>query len=141
MENAEYQRLSAVKNFLQFKTFADFARAIQLKNQQIFTDIKQGKHGISAKLADKICSYNSEISFEWLTTGRGKMTNNTQTIGDISNSTVQGVNVNEQNGGAYETLLKIVETNQLAVSRFQSQTEKFQEQIDRLITIIERKYE
>ncbi len=64
------------------------------------------------------------------------MLKTSQSVGDISNSSVSGVNVNgngiQINPNAYDTLLKIVETNQKA-------TEKFQEQIDRLITIIEKK--
>lgn len=59
-----------------------------------------------------------------------------QCVGDISNSNVSGVNVNGReihiNPDAYNTLLKIVENNQKT-------TEKFQEQIDRLISIIENK--
>ena len=69
-------------------------------------------------------------------TGEGEMLKTSQSVGDISNSSVSGVNVNgngiQINPNAYDTLLKIVETNQKA-------TEKFQEQIDRLITIIEKK--
>lgn len=76
-----------------------------------------------------------EINANWLLTGIGEMTKNEQHVGDISNSNVVGVNVN---GGSvnnyteeYCALLNIVE-------KYQKQTEKFQGQIDRLITILEQ---
>lgn len=66
------------------------------------------------------------------------MTKPIQQVGDISNSNVSGVNVSGTeihiNPNAYDTLLQIVERNQKV-------TEKFQEQIDRLISIIEKKYD
>ena len=64
------------------------------------------------------------------------MTKNEQKVGDINNSNVSGVNVNGKeihiNPDAYNVLLSIVEKNQKSV-------EKFQEQIDRLLAIIEKK--
>ena len=67
-------------------------------------------------------------------TGIGEMTKNEQRIGDIKNSNVTGVNVHGQK--IYITniddILSIVE-------KHQKSTEKFQEQIDRLINIIEKK--
>lgn len=77
-----------------------------------------------------------ELNVNWLLTGEGDMIRPVQSVGDISNSNVSGVNVNGTeihiNPDAYNTLLKIVENNQKT-------TEKFQEQIDRLIDIIEKR--
>lgn len=77
-----------------------------------------------------------ELNIDWIINEKGEMLKPNQTVGDISNSNVSGVNVSGTeihiNPNAYETLLKIVESNQKS-------TEKFQEQIDRLITIIEKK--
>lgn len=60
-----------------------------------------------------------------------------QSVGDISNSNVSGVNVSGNdihiNPNAYDTLLEIVRSNQKT-------TEKFQEQMDRLISVIECRY-
>lgn len=85
---------------------------------------------------DKISNSFPDLNTNWLLTGEGEMIKPMQSVGDISNSNVSGVNVNGQeihiNPNAYDTLLKIVEVNQKT-------TEKFQEQIDRLITIIEKK--
>lgn len=77
-----------------------------------------------------------ELNIDWIINEKGEMLKPNQTVGDICNSNVSGVNVNGQeihiNPNAYETLLKIVESNQKSI-------EKFQEQIDRLIAIIEKK--
>lgn len=84
---------------------------------------------------DRISIAFPELNTNWLLTGEGEMTKPIQQVGDISNSNVSGVNVNGTeihiNPNAYDTLLQIVERNQ-------KMTEKFQEQIDRLIAIIEK---
>lgn len=86
---------------------------------------------------EKLSTVFPELNISWLLTGEGEMIKPIQTVGDISNSTVSGVNVSGQeihiHPNAYDTLLKIVEVNQRT-------TEKFQEQIDRLISIIEKQY-
>ena len=98
--------------------------------------IQNISNGISADVLHRISNIYSELNTDWLLTGKGEMLKPIQTIGDISNSNVAGVNVNGTeihiNPDAYNTLLKIVEANQKA-------TEKFQEQIDRLISILEKK--
>ena len=99
--------------------------------------IQNISNGISADVLHRITKTYPELSTDWLLTGEGEMLNPIQTVGDISNSTVSGVNVSGKeihisSVDAYNTLLKIVEINQKA-------TEKFQEQIDRLISIIENK--
>lgn len=88
---------------------------------------------------DKISNKFPDLNTDWLLTGEGEMLKTTQSVGDISNSNVSGVNVNGKeihisSMEAYSTLLKIVESNLKT-------TEKFQEQIDRLIGVIEHKYE
>lgn len=59
----------------------------------------------------------------------------TQSVGNISNSSVAGVNVSGSdihiNPNAYDTLLKIVEAQQKS-------TERFQDEIDRLLTMLEK---
>lgn len=93
--------------------------------------------GTRRSTIDKISNVYPELNINWLLTGEGEMIKPIQSVGDISHSNVSGVNVSGQdihiNPNAYDTLLKIVESNQKA-------TEKFQEQIDRLISIIEYKY-
>ena len=111
-----------------------------------FEQISGLSNGAFAKLSDntrqstidRISIAFPELNTNWLLTGEGDMTKPIQQVGDISNSNVSGVNVSGTeihiNPNAYDTLLQIVERNQKV-------TEKFQEQIDRLISIIEKKYE
>lgn len=65
-------------------------------------------------------------------TGEGEMLRPSieQKIGDVKYSQLSEVNVIKGDPDAYNTLLRIVETNQKT-------TEKFQEQIDRLLNFIE----
>ena len=95
-----------------------------------------GTQNITQQTLKKIADANN-VSLDWLQTGKGEMINNTQTIGEITNSKVAGVNVHGNdihiNPDAYETLLKIVET-------YQGITKQFQNHIDRLITLLEKKY-
>lgn len=87
---------------------------------------------------EKISKKYPSLNTDWLRTGRGKMINeNSQKIGDISNSKVSGVNVSgndiQINPDAYDAILRVVE-------KFQNSTKRFQDQIDRLITLLEKKY-
>lgn len=95
-----------------------------------------GTQNITQQTLKKIADANN-VSLDWLQTGKGEMINNTQTVGEITNSKVAGVNVHGNdihiNPDAYETLLKIVET-------YQGITKQFQNHIDRLITLLEKKY-
>lgn len=119
------------------------------KNKNYLSDIRANNGNFSGDFIARLFELYP-INEQYVLTGDGEILlsaggNSTQT-GDKSGGNI-GVNGNGNNygnvgntdGGAYEILLKIVETNQIAVSRFQSQTDKFQEQIDRLITIIENK--
>lgn len=91
---------------------------------------------MSADVLHKISTTYPDLNTDWLLTGEGDMLKPQQSVGDITNSTVSGVNVSgngiQINPNAYETLLKIVEN-------YQASTNKFQEQIEKLITIIEQK--
>ena len=95
------------------------------------------KHGFSQKALNRVLSEFPELNRDWLVFGEGEMLNTSQNVGDINNSNVSGVNVHgndiQINPNAYDTLLQIVQT-------FQHSTTKSQEQIDRLITLLEKKY-
>ena len=96
------------------------------------------KRSIQPDKLQKISLQYPSLNTGWLMTGEGEMLKTCQSVGDISNSNVSGVNVKGSginiNPNAYDALLKIVEANQKV-------TEKFQEQIDRLISIIEKRDE
>lgn len=113
---------------------AEFERICDLSNGSV------AKMGDNTRITtlDKISKKYPLVNIDWLRTGKGEMLKyNNQNIGDISNSKVSGVNVSgydiQINPDAYETLLKVVET-------FQESTKQFQNQINRLITLLEKKY-
>lgn len=82
-------------------------------------------------------AFGNPFNTDWIESGEGEMLCGKQSVGNISDSSVTGVNVSGSNihinPSAYDVLLRIVENNQKAI-------EKFQEQMDRLITLLEKKY-
>lgn len=135
------KRFRSVVEFLKEKKY--------IRNQQDFSErVNSDKTTVSQIMNDRINIPNVMfgniekafpiISTEWILTGEGEMLRPvSQSVGNIIESNVAGVNVHGNgitiNPNAYEALLKIVEANQ-------NSTKKFQEQIDRLINIIEAKY-
>lgn len=101
-----------------------------------FSKMLNGTQKITPQTLKKIADANN-VSQDWLSTGKGEMINNMQTVGDITNSKVSGVNVHgndiQINPDAFDALLKVVET-------YQEITKQFQNHIDRLITLFEKKY-
>lgn len=105
------------------------AEEIGLKTVQTLYDIRNGKHGISKDVANKIKGKYLNINFNWLLTGEGEML-----CGVVQNNengdNIQGnsVTVNKAEGDYLEIIKSLT-----------SQLTKSQEQMDRLITIIENK--
>ena len=64
---AEIQRFSGL-------TWKDLAREVGLASPQTFTDIKNRRHAISSKLANRILERFPDIRREWLVFGEGDMT-------------------------------------------------------------------
>lgn len=123
MESVEFQRIDKARKMLNFSNFSELARAIGVSSQT-FTDIKKGNHGISRKLAEAIHALDGRISVAWLMTGDGDAV----VVGD---GNVTGDN-NHVNTG--DTLAKAID----AIQTQQAITVKGQEQIDRLLAIIEK---
>lgn len=118
-------------------TQKDVARIMQTTEPNISAALKGSERVLTDKFLRRFnTAFNSIFSDNWLIAGEGEMLQPAQNMGNISNSNLTGVNVNGKeihiNPDAYNTLLKIVENNQKS-------TEKFQEQIDRLITLLEKK--
>lgn len=86
-------------------------------------------------------AFDNMFNNDWLMEGKGEMLKNNQSIGDIKNSSVHGVNVNgkdiylecpfDKNG--MEIIVNMINQNQKNI-------EMFQEQINRLIALLEKKY-
>lgn len=71
---SDSERIITLKNFLD-KSYNKIADECGLNNAQTLYDIKNGKHGISKDIAEKITSKYLNISKQWLLTGEGEMLN------------------------------------------------------------------
>ena len=131
---AAYEYLKSIGKIV---TQKDVAELMNMRNESVSKAFTGNEKYLTNKFIYKFNqSFNNIFSINWLLEGKGDMMNN-QGVGDISNSNVSGVNVNGKeihisSVEAFNTLLKIVETNQ-------RNTEKFQEQIDRLLTLLEKR--
>lgn len=139
MIGTKQERLKAVFDYLKGQGIvhkqADLAEKLGVDKSNISHAMNGNERYLTNSFLIRLNkAFNNIFSDDWLVDGTGDMLAPVQQIGNISNSNVAGVNVNGSdiyiNPNAYEALLKIVEKNQKA-------TEKFQEQIDRLLTIIE----
>lgn len=104
---------------------SEIAAAIGVSKQYL-SDTINGRFPFTDDLKQKLYG-----QFTYLQDGNS---NSNQSVGNITSSSVSNVNVMEKDKYSskdYETLLKVVES-------YQASTAKFQEQIDRLISIIEK---
>lgn len=113
------------------------AEEIGLKTHQTLYDIRKGKHGISKDLAEKIQAKYLNINIGWLLTGDGEMIKPAVTQNNENGDNINGhsVTINKTEGDYLEIIKSL--TAQLAVS--QQQVSVSQEQMNRLIIIIENK--
>lgn len=87
-------------------------------------------------------AFDNIFNNEWLMEEKGEMLKNNQCVGDIKNSSVHGVNVNGKeihfecpfDKNSMEFIINMINQNQKNI-------EIFQEQINRLITLLEKRYE
>lgn len=93
---------------------------------QNFYDIMSGKSKLSSKLALEICNAYPQISFNWLMFGEGEMIKGSAPMATASNNSTAVAGHNNT-----------VNTSQQYVSNLISIIQKRDEQIDRLLTIIE----
>lgn len=138
------QKISPIK-----QRILDFADSLGISKREFYSRIGvsrgtlEAKTGITEDILAKFIAMYPDVSIEWLMTGEGEMIRHMQKVGDVNDSSLTGVNVYGTdiniNPDAYNTLLEIVRTNQRSAEKFQESTAKFQEQIDRLLKIIEDK--
>lgn len=125
------ERIQQLIDFKRISILA-FEKSVGLSNGYL-----RNTKSISAANCARILATYPDISSEWLLLGQGEMQKATQQIGDISNSTVSGVNVSGteihiSNPGAYNALLETVKT-------YQKITEKYQSQMDEIIALLKAK--
>jgi hypothetical protein len=99
------------------------ATELGLKRTQNLYDIRDGKTGISKKLANQITKWKPEINALWLLTGKGEMIKNVITQNNVEGDNIQGHNVT----------VKKTETE-----KFLDLLQAKDEQMNRLIGIIEK---
>ena len=111
------------------------AEEIGLKTVQTLYDIRNGKHGISKDVANKIKGRYLNINLTWLLTGEGEMLieNSTQinNTGEFSNTGDINNTIN-MTPHKEEDFFKIT-------SKMLSQIDMVLEQANRILTIIEKK--
>lgn len=108
------------------------AAAIGIKSPQTFYDIKSGKHGISKDLAERIKAKYLNINMSWLLSGEGEMI-----IPAVVQNNQNGDNIN----GNSVKVDKKTETEKFleAIKECHELLRKKDEQIDRLLTLLEKK--
>lgn len=108
------------------------AAAIGIKSPQTFYDIKSGKHGISKDLAERIKAKYLNINMSWLLSGEGEMI-----IPAVVQNNQNGDNIN----GNSVKVEKKTETEKFleAIKECHELLRKKDEQIDRLLTLLEKK--
>lgn len=131
------ERLQEVVNKLFNRNSTAFAQAVGLPPTSVANYLNPNV--ASKPTADKLEAIVSKTGVDgtWLLTGDGDMQKPAQSVGDISNSNVEAVNVSGteihiSNPGAYNALLETVKT-------YQRITEKHQAQIDELIALLKKK--
>ena len=131
------ERIIELKKYLA-KSFRQIAADVGLATVQTLYDIKNGKHGISKEVAEKIQARYLNISLVWLLTGEGNMLvedNSIQIEHSDGNTSLAGShNVNSNNVNSSRTIDKAIDE----ISEMRKLVQKRDEQIDRLITVIEK---
>lgn len=107
------------------------AAAIGIKSPQTFYDIKSGKHGISKDLAERIKAKYLNINISWLLSGEGEMTTPSVVQNNENGNNINGHSVKVEQTDIEKFLDTIKECHELL--------RKKDEQIDRLLTLLERK--
>lgn len=118
------ERLERLKSYLSV-SYLQLANNIGI-NVQNFYNIKKEQNRISPKIAKLICDAYPQISFNWLMFGEGEMIKGSAPTATASNNSTAVAGHNNT-----------VNTSQQYVSNLLSIIQKRDEQIDRLLTIIE----
>lgn len=128
--------LQRIKSMIdeKFSSESQFAKAIGV-NQNTLNQQMRGKRALSIDVIISILSSFEDISSEWLMRGEGPMLRSdpSQSIGDISGSTVVGNNVHGSGNN-------ITNNSELAAlqQQYLEMLKKRDEQIDRLLGIMEK---
>lgn len=134
------RRIKKAINWLIFQELAenesDLSERLGYKKSS-FSQIVNGKVPLSEKFVGKLCSLDENLNFVWILTGEGDMFRsgcmNGENTGDGNN--IVGDNNNWNNVNTDEALSRAL--NEIGEQR--KLVAKAQEQIDRLISLLEKK--
>ena len=101
-------------------------------NEMTLSNKLNGIRSLDLNTIELFANHFEDLSMEWLI--RGVPSSNNQNIINVSNSKITGVNVHGNGIAINDADFQILKD---IVTRYQYQTEKFQNQIDRLITLLE----
>lgn len=108
------------------------------ENESYFSQIINHKVQTPKDFLEKLKSLDDSINIIWITTGEGNMLNSQNTTQiNTSGDNIQGnsITINKKDGDMHDVIMSLV----AQLSTNQQQISKNQEQIDRLITLIENK--
>lgn len=119
-------------------SLSELAKSIGAKPQNMY-DIRSGKvRSVSAQLADKILSVYPKYSRTWIITGDGNMYKDSNSIENAATLNNQVGNGNQFNSShTVERFLDELAAQRELTREAQKQLDKSQQQIDKLISIIE----
>ncbi|GHV60933.1 hypothetical protein FACS1894195_0630 [Bacteroidia bacterium] len=130
MENTVKERIKYfIDNHLRISV-CEFEKSIESSNGYI----NSISRSIGVDKINNIVEKYPILNIDWLLTGRGEMTKNHQQIGNVTESTIVGANVNGSNN-----VFNHPEMIENASRNYQIIIQKQQEQIDRLLDLLEKK--
>lgn len=134
METSINERIKQIMNYLSYKSIRQFALKINVAPTSLNDVIKNNAEPKFSTLY-KIITAEPSISPDWLLTGHGDMERVSQQIGDVSNSSAIGNNVN---GSGNSILHNDISEMKEIQNKYLSLLKNKDEQIDRLLGIIEK---
>lgn len=152
MKTNTSQRLELIVSYLRKEgviyNWSDFSNKTSIV-RSFLSEMRSGKKDLSEKTALKIVSAFPQINPGWLLTGEGEMIRQLSSaahVGDVQGGTVVGAHVsgsghsishNSHDGGFADLLSQQRELHEI-IRTEQVQQAKSQEQIDRLLALLER---
>ncbi|WP_455639331.1 hypothetical protein [Parabacteroides sp.] len=134
MKSTINERIANIIAGLGYKSIRQFAMKIDVAPTSL-NDIVKNNAEPKFSTLDKIITAEPSISPDWLLTGQGSMERVSQRIGDISNSSAIGNNVNGSGNSISHNDLSDIKEIQ---NKYLGLLQKKDEQIDRLLSIIEK---
>ena len=134
------KRVRKAINWLIYKGAAENERELAERlgyTKSSFSQIVNGKVPMSDKFVNKLCSLDENLNSVWILTGEGEMFTGNCLNGEmtVNDNLITTDNDNQGNGGTDSALSKAIDE----IGEQRKLVAKAQEQIDRLISLLERR--